>query len=268
MEYPKHIVDIIDTYCSKSVFYMLEIIASEEIPLYKFGISTQCETRIRTHCRKLGIKRVVKIFDCTFDSAMRNVENRFKKYAKSVGMLVKRFDQTEIILTGKIDEHVIKIEEFVKIELAKQHPENKRNVVLEKEVVVNDTNEKNKCYSCGKQFKTQAHFNQHKNRKTPCLIREIKPEDINNPNRCIYCNNIFSKKENLTRHLTNCKIKNGGLQILHDKVKPEDQLRILQEKFKLKCKEFEGILSAMQKQLDANKIEIQELRRIQSENNN
>lgn len=94
-----------------------------------------------------------------------------------------------------------------------------------------------KCYNCGKGFKKQSDFDRHKNRKTPCLIREVAPEHINNPNRCIFCNKIFSKKEHVTRHLKTCKIKNGGMDLLIDKVKYEQELRILKEQLAFKEKE-------------------------------
>jgi hypothetical protein len=86
-----------------------------------------------------------------------------------------------------------------------------------------------KCYSCGKIFRTPANLLTHKNRKTPCLIREVLPEQVTNPNRCIFCNKILSKKEHLTRHLKICKIKNGGMDILVDKVKYDQEIRILKE---------------------------------------
>lgn len=86
-----------------------------------------------------------------------------------------------------------------------------------------------KCFNCGKNFKCLADLNRHKSRKTPCLIREISAEDINNPNRCIYCNKILSKLSNLKTHLKTCKIKNGGIDILDDKVRHEQELRIVKE---------------------------------------
>ena len=87
----------------------------------------------------------------------------------------------------------------------------------------------NKCYNCGKNFKDNAHLEQHKKRKTPCLIREVPPDQLRNPNRCVYCNKIFSNCDNLKKHLKVCKIKNGGMEILVDKVKYEQKIRILEE---------------------------------------
>ncbi|QYB17540.1 hypothetical protein PV-S19_0176 [Pacmanvirus S19] len=110
------------------------------------------------------------------------------------------------------------------------------------EPVVNQPNEEfnnKKCYSCGKIFRTPANLLVHKNRKTPCLIREVAPENIHHPNRCIFCNKILSKKEHLTRHLKTCKVKNGGMDILVDKVKYDQEIRILKEKMELKDKEIE-----------------------------
>jgi hypothetical protein len=100
-----------------------------------------------------------------------------------------------------------------------------------------DINSNKKCYSCGKIFQTPSHLEKHKLRKTPCLIREVLPDQIANPNRCIFCNKIYSKKENLTKHLKLCKIKNGGLEILEDKTRYEQEIRILKEKDSIRDKE-------------------------------
>lgn len=98
---------------------------------------------------------------------------------------------------------------------------------------------KYKCYNCGYVASDEAHLKRHKNRKSPCLIREVKPEDINNPNRCIYCNKIFSTPGNLKKHTGNCKVKNGGIHILYEKVKYEETLRIMKEEQEKKNQELE-----------------------------
>ncbi|SIP85790.1 Zinc finger C2H2-type [Pacmanvirus A23] len=86
-----------------------------------------------------------------------------------------------------------------------------------------------KCYNCGKDFRDNLDLTRHKNRKTPCLIREVAPEQINNPNRCIFCNKVFANVGNKNKHLKLCKVKNGGMDILVDKVKYDQEIRILKE---------------------------------------
>lgn len=105
---------------------------------------------------------------------------------------------------------------------------------------------KNHCYDCGKQFETVQHYTRHRNRKTPCMIENISEDQKLNPDRCIYCNKIFSKNSNLVRHLNTCKIKNGGLDKLTDKLQYEQKIRILEEK---ECLMNEKIYS-LQKQMD------------------
>jgi hypothetical protein len=93
----------------------------------------------------------------------------------------------------------------------------------------NDAIINKKCYECGKDFRTPSALVIHKNRKTPCLIREVPEKDLANPNRCIYCNKVMSKAANLKKHLKTCKIKNGGMDILDDKVRHEQEIRIMKE---------------------------------------
>jgi len=109
-----------------------------------------------------------------------------------------------------------------------------------------------KCYSCGKVFKFKSHYERHKSKKTPCLIREIAPHGINNPNRCIFCNKIFSTKGNHAKHMAKCKIRNGGMEILADKVKHEQEIRILKEKDaqrEEKINQIETVNKQMQEQI-------------------
>ena len=124
------------------------------------------------------------------------------------------------------------------------------------------------CYNCGKTFRTPAELIRHKNRKTPCLIREIAEGDKKNPLRCMYCNKISTKKSHLDRHLTTCKVKNGGLDKLHGKVKYEEQMCIMQEESNRKIDDVQKIvaaqaelLTAMQASHEAMAKELETLRR-------
>jgi uncharacterized C2H2 Zn-finger protein len=116
------------------------------------------------------------------------------------------------------------------------------------------------CYNCGKTFRTPADLIRHKGRKTPCLIREISDADKNNPLRCIYCNKIFSKTNNLNQHFSRCKVKNGGLQTLHDKVKYEENMRIMQEENQRNNKNLEAIISIMREENVQMQAQMQALR--------
>jgi hypothetical protein len=123
----------------------------------------------------------------------------------------------------------------------------------------------NKCYSCGKVFRDESDFNRHKNRKTPCLIREIDEKNLKHPNRCIYCNMILSKPSNLARHHASCKVKNGGMNMLFDKVKYEETLRILKEEREIekaeRIREREEMRKEIEEMKNEMKKEIDELRK-------
>lgn len=129
----------------------------------------------------------------------------------------------------------------------------------------NTVNEK-KCYNCGKTFHTPTDLERHRKRKTPCLIRDLKEEDRKNPLRCIYCNKIFSTDGNLVKHLKICKIKNGGLDKLHDKVKHEEQMRIMQEEHKQELKAMEAKMQEqMAKQAEQLSVLTAEIKKIKAQ---
>ena len=112
-----------------------------------------------------------------------------------------------------------------------------------------------KCYNCCKEFRTPADLAKHKARKTPCLIRDISDDDKKNPLRCIYCNKIMSTVGNLTKHSKTCKIKHGGLDKLHYKVKYEEKLRIIREESLI---ELQVVKADMVAQMLAMKTEMME----------
>lgn len=105
---------------------------------------------------------------------------------------------------------------------------------------------KNYCHDCGKQFVDTRSFQRHKDRKTPCIIREVPNGQMDNPNRCIHCNKIFSNKSHLVRHLKSCKIKNGGMNILVDKVHYEHEIKLLKANDKAKDNDISNLKKQMQ----------------------
>ena len=106
-----------------------------------------------------------------------------------------------------------------------------------------------KCFNCGKVFKTLSNLQDHKKRKTPCIIREITPENVNNPNRCIYCNKIFSTKENLNKHFKTCKIRNGGMEVLVNKVQHDEEVKKIKEQYAEQLQHLEEKINGLAKQI-------------------
>lgn len=86
------------------------------------------------------------------------------------------------------------------------------------------------CGDCGKGFIDNHHLERHKRRKIPCLIRDINIEDQKNPCRCIYCNRVLTCAGSLKRHLVRCKVKNGKAHIGNEKIRHEQQIRVLTER--------------------------------------
>lgn len=205
MQYPRHIIDEIEGLGNRPILYILEVECEGPEPTYKFGITTEIGTRVRTHCRKLGIRKVVKLFDCKYDSVMRCVETEFKRYAKSIGVMVTKFNQTEILVTNDIGTYIERISGMIAAELLKPQPENVRKLRAD-----NIANTSLKCDLCGRTFRDESDFKRHRNKKKPCVILEVSDEDMKNPLRCVHCNKIYSKKENLTRHHQSCKMKSNN----------------------------------------------------------
>lgn len=120
-----------------------------------------------------------------------------------------------------------------------------------------------KCYSCGKLFIRSIDLERHKKRKSPCLIAEVPAAQIQNPNRCIFCNKIFANIGNKNKHLSRCKVKNGGMEILADKVRHEQELRILKEQNAAERAADRDAIAGLQKMTRELMDQIAEIKKVQ-----
>lgn len=98
-EYPKHVTDIDKSLVGKQCLYVLEV----EPNVYKFGITGDINTRLKTHYRDMKFVSVKKIYDCAYADTMRRVENKVKTYAKGRNELMRKYNKTEIIGTHDIN---------------------------------------------------------------------------------------------------------------------------------------------------------------------
>jgi predicted GIY-YIG superfamily endonuclease len=95
-----------------NILYILLI----EPGYYKFGITKRICDRLNTHKKVLKFVEIVKIFQCSSRVSSFRVEQKFKKYAKSIGILVKKYEQTEIFNTLEVETYVNWIEDAIKLE--------------------------------------------------------------------------------------------------------------------------------------------------------
>ena len=98
-----------------------------------------------------------------------------------------------------------------------------------------------KCPKCNKNFIHRGDLNRHLRRKTPCEpILGNTQEPLRNYRTCHFCYREFKNKYTLNRHFGTCKIKNGNMPILFQKIQ-EDKERILQlEKENKQIKKIEN----------------------------
>jgi len=104
----------------------------------------------------------------------------------------------------------------------------------------NPCDRKLKCPKCLKIFRDIGRLKTHLHRKTPCdPILGNTQEPLKNSNTCHFCYREFKSKYNLKRHFRTCKIRNGNMPILFQKIE-EDRKRI--EELEKKNKQIKNII--------------------------
>jgi hypothetical protein len=76
-----------------------------------------------------------------------------------------------------------------------------------------------RCEKCLKVFKHKGDLSKHEKRKTPCEPIQGDPTKPTPKNTCHFCGKLMSNKRSVRRHFNTCKIKNGGMMLLFEKVK-------------------------------------------------
>ena len=74
------------------------------------------------------------------------------------------------------------------------------------------------CKKCLKKFTQPCDLKRHNRRKTPCEPIQGNPCNKTPNNSCHFCGKQFSNKSCRNRHFNVCKIKNGGMMLLFEKV--------------------------------------------------
>lgn len=94
-----------------------------------------------------------------------------------------------------------------------------------------------KCEKCDRVFKTKQLLVSHQKRKTPCEPIVGNPTKPTPKNACMFCGRQLSSKQSVKNHFNTCKIKNGGMLLLFEKVK---QLEEDNKKLNAKVLTLEG----------------------------
>ena len=81
------------------------------------------------------------------------------------------------------------------------------------------------CMKCNKIFANKNSYNKHLQRKTPCeFILGNTQKPIKNANTCHFCYRELKSKYSLERHFRTCKIRNGNMSILFNKIEEDRRL--------------------------------------------
>lgn len=118
--YPDFIKAISDN--TSSIFYII----SKEPGYYKFGITSSLRTRMKKHYSDFQFTHIDAIIDCKYDSVMRAVETEFKREAAKQGILITKYDKTEVVRVIDISPYITWVQERVCELLKLPQPQNTR----------------------------------------------------------------------------------------------------------------------------------------------
>lgn len=120
IKYPDFILNL--TNDGKSVFYII----SKEPGFFKFGITTSIRTRMKKHYYDFQFTQIDVLIDCKYDSVMRCVETEFKRAAATSGILITKYEKTEVIRVPDIAPYILWVKSRIVEMLKLPQPENKR----------------------------------------------------------------------------------------------------------------------------------------------
>jgi hypothetical protein len=111
-----------------------------------------------------------------------------------------------------------------------------------------------KCGKCGKLFTHVSTYNRHLARKTSCALIQGDPTKNIPKNSCQFCGKSYASKYTLGKHYGICSIKNGGMNILAQKVKQCEQLIETNKMYEEEIKRLRSQLINQETRTDTNII--------------
>lgn len=202
-------------------------------PVYKFGITSNISSRMKTHMKNLQFTEVITVVGFNTAETVVELEKHIKKMAESKSERVNIMGNTELIETLNISEYIDTIVNYQRtVDIIDDSKQNEIEKIVEmpeypraeewinrtlhewgnrmlygklgiNSIIKNNNNDKT-CTDCGKEFTYRKDLVRHRNKKKPCFRDESFLKNINNPNRCIFCNRIFSNTGNKNKHLKTC----------------------------------------------------------------
>lgn len=91
------------------------------------------------------------------------------------------------------------------------------------------------CTKCNKVFAKKSDLTRHIARKTSCELVQGDMIGVIPDNKCQFCGRVMRDKYILGKHFNTCKVKNGGIQLLLEKLVKEKEA-VDKRIAELKCK--------------------------------